>query len=379
MNESQRRAAFVCSATGWGGLEMNVLKLADWLGERGWFIELFLQKGTRISENAKQNEQSVTEISFGGKRMNWAQAKQFARELKDRNHQIIFAFDNKDLGFAGKAKDFCGNGAKLIYQQHMQIGISKKDFIHTKRYNRIDCWISPLKWLQEEVLLRTKFPKERIRVIPLGTEIEKFDTSGFSKANLQKEFGLAPSLPVITILGRIDPKKGQMAVLLAIEKLHEKGISAQLLIVGEPTPDHPASADYVTALQNKMAGVLAERVKMVPFTNEVNKVFAVTDFFVLASEGETYGMVTIEAMLSGTPVVATNSGGTPELLAHGELGWLYPPGDVDTLTDMLAELLCRPDAALAKAELAHAIAREKYSHISECEKIEAIYDELIKS
>ena len=65
------------------------------------------------------------------------------------------------------------------------------------------------------------------------------------------------------------------------------------------------------------------------------------DVFIMQSQGETFGMVTIEAMAAGLPVVGTNSSGTPEILGFGNHGLLYNPGDQETFKSNIKELLAK--------------------------------------
>jgi D-inositol-3-phosphate glycosyltransferase len=69
----------------------------------------------------------------------------------------------------------------LLYQQHMQIGIRKRDFIHTLRFKSINYWICPLNYLRVEVLERTRFAVDKIKVIPIGVELQKFVSTKISR------------------------------------------------------------------------------------------------------------------------------------------------------------------------------------------------------
>lgn len=94
----------------------------------------------------------------------------------------------------------------------------------------------------------------------------------------------------------------------------------------------------------------------------------------MASRAETYGTVTIEAMASGLPIIATNTGGTPEILKNGELGLLYPPGDIEAFSKNVIDLLDNPTKMIELGERAKKEALERYSHESESKLIEEIID-----
>jgi glycosyltransferase involved in cell wall biosynthesis len=100
------------------------------------------------------------------------------------------------------------------------------------------------------------------------------------------------------------------------------------------------------------------------------------DIFALSSQKETYGMVTIEAMAAGLPIVATNSGGTVEILKSGELGLLYNPSSARDFAVNVISLLDDADKMDSMGTLAQAEAIDNYSNEKECQRIEDIINTL---
>ncbi len=89
------------------------------------------------------------------------------------------------------------------------------------------------------------------------------------------------------------------------------------------------------------------------------------DAFLMASENETYGMVTLEALASGVPVVGAAAGGTAELVAHNQTGLLYLPGDVAACARAIGRTFAEPAATHERVERAR-LARWHYSHHRQC-------------
>jgi starch synthase (maltosyl-transferring) len=82
--------------------------------------------------------------------------------------------------------------------------------------------------------------------------------------------------------------------------------------------------------------------RLVHFTgwlDDIRQMLALADLFVLPSHGEHFGRVLIEAMAMGRAVVATDAGGVPEIVKHGETGWLVKPGQPDRLAEAALQLL----------------------------------------
>jgi glycosyltransferase involved in cell wall biosynthesis len=94
---------------------------------------------------------------------------------------------------------------------------------------------------------------------------------------------------------------------------------------------------------------LAEFVRYVGVVDDVVPLLAAADVLLLPSETESFGLVALEAMASGVPVVASDVGGLPEVVEHGVTGFLAPVGDVDAMAAYCLELLKDGDRAAAYA------------------------------
>ncbi len=324
MPKAKKIAVFITSS-GWGGLEMNTVKLSKLLIENGYSIVLFTSKKSTLLEKSNGVFNDVEIIEKPRKYFAFRSAKKISSLLKKHEINVVLCVDNKDLDVLAWTKRLFRKSMKLIYQQHMQIGLNKKDFFHTFRFKAIDKWISPLPFLKVEIGLRTHFPLNRVEVIPIGLDTSKFLKNKYSKKEARDLLGIQTDLPLLGIIGRISEKKGQLFVVESVLELKNQGFHVELLIFGSATINDENDQKYDQKLRNFVINNgLSDSIHFIDYQSDVSKFYNAIDVFVLASHSETYGMVTIEAMLSGVPVVATNSGGTPEILANGRLGHLYP-------------------------------------------------------
>lgn len=319
---------------------MNVLQLADWLRERGWNIVFFCNNGSRLQEKVDEAGFDREAFESTKKYFDSKAAKHLASMALKHDVKLLWIFDNKDLDVAAIAKRKYSKELKLIYQQHMQIGIKKKDLLHTRRYRTLDLWISPLFRLKNEVTEKTRFSENKTVVVPLGLNTEHFTSYDLSPLEAKAQFGLADDTFTLGCIGRIDPGKGQLFLCKALKSLLDDGIKCQLLIIGEPTINDPRCMDYFHEMEqfikhNKLNGNIIVH----PFIADVRPFFKAIDLFTLASVGETYGMVTIEALLSGVPVLGTNTGGTPEILDNGKYGATYTPGDKPEFNNKVKQIM----------------------------------------
>lgn len=324
-----RTLGIICSSEGWGGLELNTLRLARWLRDEGWKVHLLTSGGAAIAANDEGACNSVTAFAESGKPARAGQLRVVHRWVQRFKIRVLLVPFNKDIAVASLYKRFYNEDIGLVYQQHMQVGVRKRDFIHTLRYAMIDMWISPLQYLKEETLRLTRVKSERIKVIPFGIELHPFLESGVTKATAREALSLPQDATIIGVLGRLDPKKGQDLAINGLRQLRAQGKSSfHLLLMGALTiGEGDAYSQSLYRLVQELA--LEEWVHFRPYTEDVIRFYRAIDVFVMPSHGETFGMVTIEAMAACVPVIGTNKDGTREILGEGKYGNLFEKDDVD--------------------------------------------------
>lgn len=332
---SRKNIAIICVSKGFGGLELNTLKLAQWLREYGWNVSLMVAKGSGMERNAGSYCESVFTTDTHG---TFGKMKAIRQWLKTFDASILFTPHNKDIAAISLYKRLYNDKVKQVYQQQMQVGIKKKDLIHTLRYSKIDLWVSPLNYLRDEVVTHTRVPLRKVAVVPLGIEIGRFLNNTVSKATAREKLSLPQEPKIIGVLGRIDPKKGQDFLIKAIKHLRDNtSFNYHLLIMGAITPhegDHYLKSLYQLVADNN----LSDRVHFRESTSEVELFYSAIDVFGMPSHGETFGMVTIEAMASKKPVIGTDRCGTKELLQDGKFGYLHEYENIEDFTQKLAAL-----------------------------------------
>lgn len=381
--ETRTKIALIITSTGWGGLEMNVLKLVGWLSDN-YSISLITRQQSTIYEKGRDAFSDTLLLDRHKKYFDFKSARRIADYLKEQNIPLVIVCDNKDIDVISWVKRIYMRSLKVIYHQQMQIGISKKDPLHTFRFRAIDCWISPLNYLKEEVGRCTGFPTSRVEVIPLCLEVDRFLEKKYSKEQAREKLGIPVrkdglQKPLLGIIGRIDPKKGQLFLVKAIPELRRRGVEVEVLVFGSATVNEEKSRQYEREIQEFVASnQLEEVVHFVPHRPDVELFYQAIDVFVLGSHSETFGMVTIEAMLSELPIVATESGGTSEILENGRLGWLYPFENQKVFCDQLSKMLSNIQLAKEKAELARQTATASYNHKVEVNGFNQVFRQLLK-
>lgn len=179
-----------------------------------------------------------------------------------------------------------------------------------------------------------------------------------------QEINLASDALVIGIVGRISRWKGQVLLLEAFEKLQKENTKVNLLIIGSPPL---GQGHYLSDLTDKIISKgLEDKVQIHPFTPEIWKYWSSIDIAVVPStEPEPFGLVAIEAMLIGKPVIAAAHGGLTEIIEHKETGWLFKPNDLNDLYSALKQLIENKPLRdrlgyNAKADVEDRFSKEKY-------------------
>jgi glycosyltransferase involved in cell wall biosynthesis len=182
----------------------------------------------------------------------------------------------------------------------------------------------------------------RTRVVCNGTE-DPQSAPGWREARSLHAAFRPEGLPLaVGLVGRINRMKGHAVLLQAAQLLQARGVSNfSLVIIGDAPAGQP---EHLQQLQQQIAtSGLAARVVVTGFLHHTASAYAALDIVCMPSlEAESFGLVAIEAMAMGLPVVASAVGALPDVVDHETTGLLHRPGDAQDLADALGRLLQEP-------------------------------------
>lgn len=205
-----------------------------------------------------------------------------------------------------------------------------------------------------------------------GVDSVRFRPDEAARNVLRVDLGIAPSVPVLLFLGRLNRDKGVLDLAAAFVRVASRFPEAQLLLVG---PDEEGMA---SAIDNVCAAV-RDRVHLIDFTHQPERFMAAADVFCLPSYREGFGMVVIEAAAAGLPAVASRIYGVTDAVVDGQTGLLHPPGDVAAIAEKLTELLSAPDRCKAMGERARLRAQTDFSQAASSQGLMAFYAKMLGS
>jgi len=210
------------------------------------------------------------------------------------------------------------------------------------------------------------FTDTPVEIIPNGVDDTVF-TPSKKKEKIKEKFEIDGK--VVLYVSRMSYRKGPHVLLNAFSQIEE----AALVMVGsgEMLPFLRAQAKFLR---------IEDRVKFVGYVkNEVlPEIFRMADVFVLPSiTAEAFGIVILEAMASGLPVVATDVGGIPEIVMESESGLLVPPGNELELRNAIQKLLLDDKLRERLGSNGRKAVEERYSWNRVTEQIEKTYEDVI--
>ena len=206
---------------------------------------------------------------------------------------------------------------------------------------------------------------ERAYAVPMGVELELFRPHPRLEARAM--LGIGRDERVLLSVGRIEPFKGTDVLVQAAALMRER---VRMLVVGG-REDEPGVAWLRAAARANGVSDLLDWRAAVPQSG-LPAYYAAADICVVPSLHELFGLVALEAMACGAPVVASDAGGLRELVHHGETGLLCKPRDPAALAEALDVLL--GDVPLAKRMGAAGVSRaERFTWDASAARLAAVY------
>ena len=225
-------------------------------------------------------------------------------------------------------------------------------------------------------LIEQGISSKKVKVIYNGVSARE-DVNREESQRARHTLGIESSVPVIGMVARLCPVKGQWEFILAARQVKNNFPDAEFAIIGQ---DLECDGNYHSKLERlaKRLG-LEPCIKFLGFRRDAAHLMYAFDAFVLPSWIEGMPVTILEAMAAGKPVVATPVGGVPELVVDGETGILVPPRDPDQLAKAIIDLLHNPEVAGRMGQSGTARLRREFSQEKMFDQVNALYQALSPS
>lgn len=195
-----------------------------------------------------------------------------------------------------------------------------------------------------DLIWRQRTPSEKICTVPPGVDLDLF--SPHDRTSCRQELDLAPNAKVVLFVGRVDPIKGIDTLLAAAEIMAAAGSRPCFVFVGGDLDDHGRPIGPLADVErDAVARGIAGNMRFVGSQpqDKLPIFYAAADVAAVPSRYESFGLVAVEAMACGTPVVASRVGGLTFTVEEGTNGLLVPLGDAETLAAGMQQVISDDD------------------------------------
>ncbi len=254
-----------------------------------------------------------------------------------------------------------GTDITLVGQEHSFHAITKFSIEKSDRITAVS------QYLKDETIRAFGCAGHAVDVIPNFIDPQVYDRDRW-RGGLHDSFG--HGAPVLMHISNFRPVKRVTDVIRTFARVRAGG-DARLIMVGDG-PDRTAAEEEARAL-----GVHQD-VQFLGRIENVAPLLSAADLFLLPSESESFGLSALEALACSVPVIASEVGGLPEVVRHGETGFLAPLGDTEAMAAAARRLLDDPALRRTMGAAAAADARARFSLEAIVAEYERLYADAVR-
>jgi glycosyltransferase involved in cell wall biosynthesis len=368
------RTALIIDTLAFAGTERHMLELARGLRSVGCEAVLACPKDAMLAHRAHGAGVPILAVP----RSLPAAVGRLRRYLRSRQIDLLHAHNGRTSLIAAMAIARAGRGT-LVCTQH---------FIAPSRLGRhgINAWLSRLvhRWVERRtarviaisqavknaMLARREVPQEKIVVVPNGiTAPPATDPAG--SAPIREALGAGPASPLVVCASRLEPEKGLDVLIDAMAIVAARMSGAICAIAGD--------GSVREALERQIATLgLEQQVRLLGFRDDMDRVMAAGDLFVLPCPVEGFGLVLLEAMGAGKPVIATAAGGPLEIVINDHTGVLVPRGDPSGLADAILRLSASGELRARMGAAGRELYLARFTADQMAARVQAVYQEALR-
>lgn len=316
------RVLQICSARSTGGGERHVIDLANQMTLRDHEVYLALVPGSPLVSRLEQIPADRIGTFPLRNALDIPSAVRIARFVKSHDIQLLNAHLARDYPIAAAAARIAG--IPFVITRHVLFPMSR---LHRLLLRKASFVIAPSNAVAENLRREAIFPQEKIVTIRYGLDVDRIAAPARNN-NLLLRIGS---------VGNLDPVKGFDVLMRAAAIVHVEHPVVRFEIVGE---DRSPDGENRKALEELLVRLdLTGVIRLSGWSDDIARKLAGFDIFVSSSRSESFGFVIAEAMLSGLPVIATETEGAKEIISDLPLGVLVPINSPEALANAINELL----------------------------------------
>jgi glycosyltransferase involved in cell wall biosynthesis len=335
------RVGLFTDADVFAGTERHILDLARGLREEGAQIVILCPTPSPLADRASDDRFVVVSIPKAGL-IDTNAIRTVYSLLKDQRLDVVHAHNGRTAVTASIAATWAGRG-RCVATQHflspnrtLQRGVKGilSRAAHRWVSSRTHRHIAVSQAALAGMIQRQDAPQDRITVIPNGI-VPPAARELLPRSEVRAELRIAPHQPLIVCVARLVPEKDIDTLIDAMKLVVAQRPDARCVVAGE--------GDLRPALEKHIRDAGVENaIQLLGFRSDTLSLIHAADLFVLPSKAEPFGLVLLEAMSLGRPVIATAAGGPLEIVVESGTGLLVAPENPQPMADAIVRLIDDP-------------------------------------
>lgn len=332
------RVALFTDSDVFAGTERHILELACGLGTLGCEAALACPSHGELARRADALAIPVVPVPKRG-RIDWQAALWLRNALRQDKFDLIHVHNGRTALIGAVGLRLAGVG-RLVATQHFiepsrlrRRGAARMAaaWLHRRVEQRVDRFIAISRAVRDAMVARGDAAPDKISVVSNGISAPEPAWLP-APEQIRRELDVGAGERLIVCAARLEAEKDVITLIDAMARVRATCPEAICAIAGDGS-----QRDRLKSRVRELA--LERNVRLLGFRTDVLGIIAATDLLVLPSLAEPFGLVILEAMALGKPVIATAAGGPPDIVAAGETGLLVPPAVPTALADAIVELI----------------------------------------
>ncbi len=357
----------LCLSPDFGGLELYMRDFSRWLSNRkDVSLYLALRQDSKLDDALRDLD--VPKLYAPGSLSPFPlkHARQLARFIATHQVDVVHVHWKDDLFVTALAKKLSNHPFAFFHTRQMMVPGRKYDPYHWFVYRTLDRFIAITRQIEQQARDNLNLPSEKIAQIYYGVRRSPRLKPEELK-RVKEQFGIGQKF-TIGLVGRIDWYKAQYLIIEAMAILKKNSVDMDCVIVG-----HAMDENYLAELKQKIIDSdLSDRIRFIDFTDKPHELMQCFDVLVLTTHVETFGLVLVEAMSLGIPVIGSNAGGVLEIIDHEKTGLLFKTKDAGSLANAIERMQNDPKFRQRLAKAGEAKAKKEYDTNNQHEKVLAL-------
>ncbi len=367
------RILFINSSRGWGGMEMHPLVVADGLARAGHPVLFALRSKTPTAQysHGKGFARAVLPFRWYLDPRSYVPLRRMTKSL---GINVVHVHASHDTWRGMLLAGILRKSAVLLYTKHSGTPPTSKktDPLHRLLVRRLDAMVANSHYIRDNTLQTYPIDPSKVEVVHYGLGKEAAGNPKRAE-EIRRRFGLGSDTVLVGMVASLSEGKRQDLLVRAAKRISRSHPQCRFLLVGVP-----GQVKYAEKIRRMIEALDLERqVIMAGFLEDIPSVMLALDLLVLPSNNEAFGIVLLEAMANGRPIVGSRSGAIPEIVRHGENGLLFTPGDPESLAEEILRLIRSREARVAMGEQGKRIFHDRFRLERELADTERLYATLL--